>query len=101
MTIIKPTDSSNASSILAKLAVGAGKRMGFKLKPYDMSTTTDGSGFVHWMYKFDEYESRIYRVQTGLHRFVDVEIGKDGLVDLNDAETRIREAILKLTSRLF
>lgn len=99
MTIIKPTDSSNASNILAKLAEGVAKRMGFKLKPYDMSTTTDGSGYVHWMYKFDDYENRIYRVQTGLHRFVDVKIGKDGLVDLNDAENQIREAILKLTSR--
>jgi hypothetical protein len=97
--MIKPGSQDEASEILSNLTVGVAKRMGIEMKPYDTSATQDASGEVHWMFRFDAYESRIYRVQKGLQRLVDIDLGNAGLLDLEDIETQIQLGIQELNAK--
>jgi hypothetical protein len=66
------------------------------MKPYEASAVRDISGYVHWMYVFDEHESRIYRTQRGTQRMADIDLGDDKLMDLDETSDRIRSAVKKL-----
>ena len=67
--------------------------MGFDMKLLDTTTVQDTSGVEHWMCMFDAEETRVYRVQNGSQRFVHIEVGRDGLIDINDVEEQVRKAI--------
>lgn len=96
---VKPRSADERFKILSNLTEGIGRRMGFALKRYDVLTNGDGSNSVHWMYRFDEHESRIYRVQNGFQRIGEITLDGDGPIDLVEAEALIRNAILSVNER--
>ena len=93
MTLIKPNSEEHSRGILSNLTENVSKRLGFKFIPYTSAAIRDLSGNVHWMYVFDEHESRMYRVQNGSQHFVDLDLGDDKLIDLDDLATQIKSAI--------
>ena len=94
--IISPRSTSEREEILWNLAKNVGRRAGVLMKPIDSSTIQDRSGAVHWMCNFDEHESRVYRIQDGSQAFVDINLGNDHLVDLDDIEDQVQLAIERL-----
>jgi len=96
MTFIKPDDPDHRYRILSNLAENVGRRMGFQLGPFDATAVQDASGTLHWMYVFDEHESRIYRVQNGRQEMADIELDDEKFIDLDQTADRIRNAIEKL-----
>jgi hypothetical protein len=97
MTFIKPESAAARSEILSKLAMGTARRLfHVDIRPIYSGSITDTSGTVHWMYNFDEHENRIYRVQNGTQRFIDIDVGDDGVVDLDDISNQIEKALLEL-----
>ena len=94
--IINPETQSAISTIVTSLAKSVAKRMGFDMKPLDTITVTDKSGDAHWMCLFNEHETRIYRVRNGSQRFVHIDLGHDGLIDVDDLEEQIKKAIHEL-----
>lgn len=73
--------------------------MGIEVKPYETSTVKDNSGQVHWMFRYDELEFRVYRIQRSFQRFIEIRCDNKDLLDLDDAETQIRRALLELNHR--
>ena len=96
MNLIKPDSKEHRHSILSNLTTNLGRRFGLRMKPYEASAVRDISGYVHWMYVFDEHESRIYRTQRGTQRMADIDLGDDKLMDLDETSDRIRSAVKKL-----
>jgi hypothetical protein len=96
MNLIKPDSKEHRRSILSNLTTNLGRRLGLRMKPYEASAVRDISGYVHWMYVFDEHESRIYRTQRGTQRMADIDLGDDKLMDLDETSDRIRSAVKKL-----
>jgi hypothetical protein len=96
MNLIKPDSEEHRFSILSNLTANIGRRLGISMKPYDASAVRDDSGSVHWMYVFDEHESRIYRTQKGMQRMADIKLGDEKLMDLDETSDKIRSAIEKL-----
>ena len=96
MNLIKPDSKEHRRSILSNLTTNLGRRFGLRMKPYEASAVRDISGYVHWMYVFDEHESRIYRTQRGTQRMADIDLGDDKLMDLDETSDRIRSAVKKL-----
>jgi hypothetical protein len=96
---IRPSSAEERFRILSNLAEGVGRRMGFTLSRYDVSTNSDSSDSVHWMYRFDEHESRIYRVQNGFQRIGEIKINEEAMIDLVEAEFLIRNAILEVNEK--
>jgi hypothetical protein len=96
MTLIKPKDDKHRINMLSLMTVNVSRRMGIEMKPYNAKAVTDGSGDTHWTCVFDEHESRIYRTQNGIQRMADVQIDPDTLLDLDEVEAGIRQAIEKL-----
>jgi len=96
--IINPETQSAISTIVSSLAKSVAKRMGFDMKALDSTTIADKSGEAHWMCLFDDLETRIYRVQNGSQRFVQIHLGTDGLIDVDDLEIQIRKAIEELSA---
>jgi len=96
MNLIRPDSDEHRYTILSNLATNVARRLGLMMKPYDASAVRDTSGSVHWMYVFDEHESRIYRTQNGMQRMADIDLAKNKLMDLDDISDRIRSAIEKL-----
>lgn len=99
MTLISPRDEVEVFQILAELTRNIGRRMGIEVKPYETDAIQDASGVVHWMYRYDELESRVYRVHLSLQRFKEITYENKDLIDLDDAETQIRRAILELNHK--
>jgi hypothetical protein len=98
MTLIKPQTSEDRTSILGGLATNVARRMEIEMNRYDPRTVNDTSGTIHWMYIFDEHESRIYRTQNGTQRMADLEIPQNEMLDLDEIEDQIRAAIEKLVA---
>ena len=96
MNLIKPDSDEHRYRILANLATNVARRIGVTITPYDASAVKDLSGNVHWMYVFDEHESRIYRTQNGTQRMAEIKFSTDGLMDLDDLSDQIKSAIEKL-----
>ena len=96
MNLIKPDSDEHRFTILSNLATNVARRLGVTMKPYDAAAVKDASGSVHWMYVFDEHESRIYRTQNGTQRMAHIELNANKLIDLDDLSDRIRTAIEKL-----
>ena len=96
MNLIKPDSKEHRRSILSNLTTNLGRRLGLRMKPYEASAVRDISGYVHWMYVFDEHESRIYRTQRGTQRIADIELDGNKLLDLDDLSDRIKSAIERL-----
>ncbi len=96
MNLIKPDSDEHRFSILSSLTTNVARRLGVTMKPYDAKAVKDNSGSVHWMYVFDEHESRIYRTQNGTQRMADIVIGGNKLMDLDELSDRIRSAVKKL-----
>ena len=96
MNLIKPDSDEHRFTILSNLATNVARRVGVTMKPYDASAVKDLSGGAHWMYIFDEHESRIYRTQNGTQRMAGIEIAANKLMDLDDLSDQIRKAIEKL-----
>lgn len=51
------------------------------------------------MYRFDEHENRIYRIQHGLQRIGEVAVSDQNLIDLDVAEAAVRKTILDLNEK--
>jgi hypothetical protein len=49
------------------------------------------------MFRFDEHENRVYLVQNGLQRLVDLNVGCDTL-DLDDIDTQVQKALFHLNA---
>ena len=96
MNLIKPDSDEHRYSILSNLATNVARRIGVTITSYDASAVKDLSGNVHWMYVFDEHESRIYRTQNGTQRMADLQVDTGKLMDLDELADRIRSAIEKL-----
>ena len=96
MNLIKPDSDEHRYRILANLATNVARRIGVTITPYGASAVKDLSGNVHWMYVFDEHESRIYRTQNGTQRMADLQVDTGKLMDLDELADRIRSAIKKL-----
>jgi hypothetical protein len=86
------------SEILSNLAHNIGKRICVELKPYDIAAIADRSGEIHWMYRFDEHENRIFRVYNGSQLFRDIDVETDGPIDVDDLADRIRRIVTDLES---
>jgi hypothetical protein len=99
MTLINPGTPGSRFQILSDLAKNVGRRLAIDLVPYDVSVTSDSSEDTHWMYRFDAYENRIYRVKHGFQRFCEIDIGNDSLLDLDDLEVQIQHALLELNQK--
>jgi hypothetical protein len=96
MTIINPDTHQSRVEILSNLARNVGRRMDVLMEPYETIAIKDDSGRVHWMYIFDEHENRVYRVENGQQQLRDITIGDDGLIDLNDIEQQLKQALTEL-----
>jgi hypothetical protein len=84
------------SEILSILAHNIGKRIGVEMRPYDVATIADRSGETHWMYRFDEHEKRIFRVQNGSQLFRDLEIPENEHIDVDQIADQMRRAVTEL-----
>ena len=84
MNLMKPDSNEHRLRILSNLTSNVACRIGIRMKPYDASTVKDRSGSVHWMYIFDQQESRTYGTQNGTQRMADVELDGNKLMDLDD-----------------
>jgi hypothetical protein len=94
MIFVQPKSPAARFGVLSRLAEAVGKHIGFNLEPYDISAIGDASGRVRWMYRFDDHESRIYRIQNGMQRLIDLEIATP--MDLEDTDRKIQKALLEL-----
>ena len=95
MTILNPESKDSRSEILSSLAKNVARRMGLVMKPYEAAAINDPSS-VHWMYVFDEHENRIYRVARGQQQLRDIAVSDDGMIDLDDVEHQVRQALTEL-----
>ena len=50
------------------------------------------------MYRFDENESRLFRVRNGSQMFRDIEIATDRPIDVDDLRDQIRNIVEELES---
>ena len=96
MTLIKLDDDERRYEILANLTENVGRRIGLNLRPYDATAVTDKTSAVHWMYKFNEHENRIYRTQNGSQRMANVELVSSRFIHLDIATEAITTAIKAL-----
>src|SRR5690348_16374235 len=101
MNLIKPNSDEDRTVILSSLATNIFRRLGLKIKPYDANAVKDESGEIHWMYVFDEQESRIYRTQNGTQRMADLDIERGEAIDLDDVERQVKTAIEKLRREVY
>ena len=99
--IINPENQSAISVIVTSLAKSVAKRMGYDMTLLDTTSITDKSGKTHWMCLFDGDETRIYRVQNGSQRFAHIDLGGDGLLDVDDLEEQIKTAIAELDREVY
>lgn len=99
MTMISPRHEVEMFHILAELTKNVGRRMGIEIRPYETATVKDESDDVHWMYRFDDLEFRVYRIQRSFQRFIEIRCDNKELIDLDDAETQIRRAFLELNHK--
>jgi hypothetical protein len=100
MTLINPGSLARSFEILGDLTTNVGKRLGIVVKPYNTEVIRDASEAVHWMYRYDDLETRVYRIQRSFQRFIDIHVGDDGLVDPDEIEIQIHKAFLELNQRV-
>ena len=96
MTLINPGSQEATFEMLRNLAKNAGTSLGIEISPYDSTKIQDHSGKVFWMYSFESFETRIFRVQNGSQEFRYIDIGTEGFVDPDDIVDQITKAIKEL-----
>jgi len=96
MTLINPGSPAATVEIISNLTKNAALRLGIEISQYDSTKIQDNSGKIFWMYSFDTFENRIFRVQNGLQEFRNLDLGTDGFIDPDSIADQIAGAISEL-----